>query len=669
MTTQAVDVLPASINIHVASNNNNDEEVKEAYPPVSSPQLERQDAHLEQEDAHANRNGDSATPAKVLEWNVAEYKVKLRKGGGKIILQNVVGRAEAGTFNGILGPSGCGKTSLLNCLALRNSRFTGALRLDGKPLNGTYFPQAGYVYQKELFFPHVTVREHLTFHAINRLSRIRTPDECKARVDRVMEEVNLTKVADQKIGGGEFYIFAGLSGGERKRLNIATELLADPSILLLDEPNSGLDSVMGELVCLLLKTIALRPPQRIVIMSIHSPPPRLYMLFSHVTLLTSKGELAYWGPRGKLLPFLEGLGYRKPSNYNPADFLLELASTKKIAEGKALALAADSLASHEQALSVTVEGPLLVESQSSPCLVAACEQMISQEFPAIPVDKNHKRLLLGVKGARSSGWVSFKTNLWRSWLSQKREYLGFAVGVGMNAGLGLIFGVLYINQLPKDKGRNTAGYLFSLLVCLLIASTIAVCLNFPFDAAILLREYYAGANKPGGYFLGRTLAGVPASLSFMIIGIVPYYMVGLASDAGAFGRFCLVFFIMNFAAQSLGYLASSFSANPLVGLSILPLLTTPMILFSGMLYERNSVPHSMKWIQDLSIMNYGFALLVINDVEHANPQTRNFLLNFLQVKESDYSHFMVKLVVLSVFYRLAAMAVLCMRVKYMAKAQ
>lgn len=146
-------------------------------------------------------------------------------------------------------------------------------------------------------------------------------------------------------------------------------------------------------------------------------------------------------------------------------------------------------------------------------------------------------------------------------------------------------------------------------------------------------------------------------------------MVGLAPDAGAFGWFCLVFFIMNFAAQSLGYLASSFSANPLVRLSILPLLTTPMILFSGMLYERNSVPHSLKWIQDLSIMKYGFVLLVIGQVKHVNPQTRNFLPIFLQVKESDYSHFMVNLVVLSVSYRLAAMVVLCIRVKYLAKAQ
>lgn len=130
-----------------------------------------------------------------------------------------------------------------------------------------------------------------------------------------------------------------------------------------------------------------------------------------------------------------------------------------------------------------------------------------------------------------------------------------------------------------------------------------------------------------------------------------------------------MFFIINFASQSLGYLVSSFSANPLVGLSILALLTTPMILFSGMLYERNSVPHCLKWTQDLSIANYGFALLVINQVEYVNPQTRNFLLNFLQVKESDYSHFMINLVVLSVCYRLAAMMILYMRFKYLAKAQ
>lgn len=101
-------------------------------------------------------------------------------------------------------------------------------------------------------------------------------------------------------------------------------------------------------------------------------------------------------------------------------------------------------------------------------------------------------------------------------------------------------------------------------------------------------------------------------------------MVGLASEARAFGRFCLIFFVVNFAAQSLGYLASSFSANPLVGLSIPTLLTSPMIFLPDMIYERHSVPENLRWIQDLSIVNSGFALLVINQVEQVNPQTRNF---------------------------------------------
>ena len=177
--------------------------------------------------------------AQVLEWNVAEYKVKLRKSGEKVILRNVVGRAEAGTFNAILGPSGCGKTSLLDCLALRNSCFTGTLRLDGRPLTSKYFLHTGYVHQKELLFSHLTVREHLTFHSVTRLSRLHTMDECLARVEAVLIEVDMMKVGDSQIGGGEMYVTKGLSGGERKRLNIATELLADPSILLLDEPTSG----------------------------------------------------------------------------------------------------------------------------------------------------------------------------------------------------------------------------------------------------------------------------------------------------------------------------------------------------------------------------------------------------------------------------------------------
>lgn len=206
-------------------------------------------------DIHLGESFDSQSMARslssrgvVFEWNILKYKVKLKKRQELTVLSHITGRAESGSFSAIMGPSGCGKTSLLDCLALRTRDFKGGLALDGKPLRGEFYANTGYVNQKELFFPHLTVREHLIFHAINRLSHIRTDAECTGRVATVMEEVDLTKVADQKIGGGDLYTVAGLSGGERKRLNIATEMLADPRLLLLDEPTSGESSGFGFVV-------------------------------------------------------------------------------------------------------------------------------------------------------------------------------------------------------------------------------------------------------------------------------------------------------------------------------------------------------------------------------------------------------------------------------------
>ena len=103
---------------------------------------------------------------------------------------------------------------------------------------------------------------------------------------------------------------------------------------------------------------------------------------------------------------------------------------------------------------------------------------------------------------------------------------------------------------------------------MLISSSIQVCLHFPMDFVILMREYYVGANTPIPYFLGRTIAAIPYSLVFLIMGIIPYWMTGLSRDIGAFAYYCLVLFLLVFGSQSIGYFSSSFTSNPIVGLSI-----------------------------------------------------------------------------------------------------
>lgn len=119
--------------------------------------------------------------------------------------------------------------------------------------------------------------------------------------------MNLVKCADTIIGGTDpMFLHKGLSGGERKRLIIGTELLLCPSLLFLDEPTSGLDSVMAESVVASLRELANRGV--VVMASIHSPNSEMVNLFTHMVLLTGDGRLAFHGRMQDALQHFETLG-------------------------------------------------------------------------------------------------------------------------------------------------------------------------------------------------------------------------------------------------------------------------------------------------------------------------------------------------------------------------
>lgn len=159
-----------------------------------------------------------------------------------------------------------------------------------------------------------------------RLSHIfRVP--ARPQVDKILDELGLTKCANTRIG----HSGAGISGGERKRLSFATEMLIDPSVLIVDEPTSGLDSAMAESVVEKLKTLATGSgsKKRTVVMTIHQPSAELFKLIDKLLIIVD-GKVGYFGPAkaavGYFSDTLGDLG-TCPENSNPPDFFMRLVST------------------------------------------------------------------------------------------------------------------------------------------------------------------------------------------------------------------------------------------------------------------------------------------------------------------------------------------------------
>ncbi|XP_068127210.1 broad substrate specificity ATP-binding cassette transporter ABCG2-like isoform X1 [Hyperolius riggenbachi] len=264
--------------------------------------------------------------AATLTFHNINYRVKMKS--GLICKRKVVERQILSEVNGImgpglnaiLGPTGSGKSSLLDVLAARKDPhgLSGEVLIDGKPQPPNFKCLSGYVVQDDVVMGTLTVRENLQFSAALRLPKTLRQREKDERIDQIIKELGLTKVADAKVGT---VFIRGVSGGERKRTNIGMELITDPGVLFLDEPTTGLDASTANAVLLLLKRMARQG--RTIIFSIHQPRYSIFRLFDSLTLLAG-GKLLYHGPSAYALDYFTEMGYVCEAHNNPADFFLDV---------------------------------------------------------------------------------------------------------------------------------------------------------------------------------------------------------------------------------------------------------------------------------------------------------------------------------------------------------
>ena len=244
------------------------------------------------------------------------------KSNNKVIVNNVCGRLPSGTITAVMGPSGSGKSSFLS--ALRNQapygKISGEIKINDKVRCISDFSDVvGYVPQHDIMSPYLTPREVLEFQADLRLSRQHDNLYNKCVVKDVLELLDIYDIRDSMIGNEKK---RGISGGQKKRVNIGMELVAQPSILFLDEPTSGLDATTSNKVMQCLKNIAKQGVTVLVV--IHQPRYCIFKEFDNLILLARGGKGVFVGKRQDVIPYFSSLGYEMVPNMNPADFILDV---------------------------------------------------------------------------------------------------------------------------------------------------------------------------------------------------------------------------------------------------------------------------------------------------------------------------------------------------------
>jgi ABC-type multidrug transport system ATPase subunit len=215
------------------------------------------------------------------------------KGRKTQILDGISFTAYPTEFVGLLGPSGAGKTTLMMALIGYIRPTYGRTLLNGDELSShydRYRGAIGYVPQEDIIHSELTVYEALYFTAKLRLPPDTTDLEINRRIDSVLNDLEIEKTRHVRIGSPAQ---KGISGGQRKRVNLALELLTEPSLLCLDEPTSGLASEDAANVMRLLRKLA--DGGRTILLTIHQPSLQVYRKMDNVLYLAA-GEQVYYGP-------------------------------------------------------------------------------------------------------------------------------------------------------------------------------------------------------------------------------------------------------------------------------------------------------------------------------------------------------------------------------------
>ncbi|KAI3318986.1 P-loop containing nucleoside triphosphate hydrolase protein [Xylariaceae sp. AK1471] len=512
----------------------------------------------------------------------------------KVLLSSIDASFQPGTLTAILGGSGSGKTTLLNTLAKRGfgSRLseTGTARFNGaESINSV---KHAYVMQQDVLLPTLTVRETLKYSADLRLPPPTTGGQRTQIVEEVILELGLKDCADTRIGNSQH---GGCSGGEKRRTSIGVQLLANPSVLFLDEPTTGLDATSAYQLVRTLKDLARKG--RTIITTLHSPRSEIWDLLDNLVLL-SKGGPVYSGSSKGCIPWFSTLGYKLPPFVNPAEFAVDHAAI----DNRTPELEEESTARVENLKSAWVEqsqkvlAPLLFEK--------------TQHDDAICTQRKMQR--------RASFFQQLRILTDRTFKVTYRDPMGMAGSILEAISMAIITGYIFYN-LPRDQSgiRSREGALYISVALQGYLFLTFEIYRMSLDVPTFDREKREGYVTALPFILSRRIARLlieDIPVPFLYSAIF-YFLAGFDLNVSKFFIFFAVLLLNHYISVTLA-VACIAAVRNFPGASLIANLTyTLQTMACGYFIQSNTIPVYVRWTKYIAYNYYAFGALCSNEFE------------------------------------------------------
>ncbi len=486
---------------------------------------------------------------------------------GHSAVDNINFSIEEGKLIGIMGASGSGKTTLLNLISGMQKPTSGSVKINGldvindkKALEGVF----GFVPQDDLLIEDLTVFENL-YYAACQCFKDTSKDEITSIVDLILSNLGLHEKRNLKVGSPYNKV---ISGGQRKRLNIALELIREPLVLFLDEPTTGLSSRDSENLMDLLRDLTLKG--KLIFNVIHQPSSEIFKMFDKVIILDQEGYMAFFGNPVDSVIYFKTLDAQINSNLgecpscgnvNP-ETIFNIIETQVVDEfGK------------------------YTEKRKVKPIEWANTFNSKQPFKPVTEVKEPPHKNLQRPGIVKQFRIYFSRDL-KSKIANN-QYVMLTLLEAPILGFVLSFIIRYIPDPDSDvyifaENENIPIYIFmSLIVALFLGLTISAEEIFR-DRKILKREHFLNLSRTS-YLLSKIaiLVIISALQSFLFV-MIANPILGVK---GMYFNYWLALFTTAFCANMLGLNISASFNSAITIYIVIPLLIIPMMVLSGAMFS------------------------------------------------------------------------------------